>query len=66
MEEDDCPTNDFIDGKSNGNCWGDGHYRCQNCIHYRADFKEKGQDYIDWMHTLQGGLQFRNVNLLVI
>jgi hypothetical protein len=60
----DCPTNDFKEGEAKGECWGDGHYQCPACIHYRADFKANGQDYIDWMHTRQNGLQFNNLDIL--
>lgn len=37
--EEDCPTNDFIEGEPAGKCWGDGHYKCNNCVLFRADFK---------------------------
>lgn len=36
----DCPTKDFFNGEPSGNCWGDGHYLCDVCKHYRKDFKE--------------------------
>ena len=52
----DCPTNDFTLGEPSGQCWGDGHYMCKLCKHYRLDFKENGQDYIDFVHNLQGGI----------
>lgn len=52
----DCPTLEFMPGNPIGQCWGDGHYQCKQCIHYRADFALNGQDYIDWMHTRQSGL----------
>ena len=47
----ECPTNDFTEGQPQGKCWGDGHYRCNDCKHYREDFKRLGQDYIDFAHT---------------
>jgi hypothetical protein len=34
-----CPTNDFVEGKPIGKCWGDGHYMCNYCKHLRSDFK---------------------------
>lgn len=49
--EDECPSNDFTPGTPNGKCWGDGHYECKNCIHYRDDFKRLGQDFIDFCHS---------------
>jgi len=51
--DEQCPTNDYIQGKPNGSCWGDGHFQCKNCIHYREDFKRLGQDYIDFAHEQQ-------------
>lgn len=38
-EHEDCPTEDFTEGTPEGKCWGDGHYKCDNCIFFRADFK---------------------------
>lgn len=52
----DCPSNDFEQGTPNGYCWGDGHYQCKDCIHYRADFKRGGQEFIDFVHTYQNGI----------
>jgi len=49
---DQCPSNDFEQGNANGRCWGDGHYRCKVCKHYRADFKRNGQEYIDFVHVM--------------
>lgn len=49
-EGEECPTNDFEVGTASGKCWGDGHYRCKLCKHYREDFKRLGQDYIDFAH----------------
>jgi hypothetical protein len=68
MERDkpECPSSDFEPGKASGKCWGDGHYQCPDCVHYREDFKRLGQDFIDFAHTSQGGLQFKEINLLVI
>jgi len=37
--EEDCPTEDFTEGHSSGKCWGDGHYKCDDCIFFRVDFK---------------------------
>ena len=49
--DEECPSNDFLEGIPSGQCWGDGHYQCQNCCHYREDFKRLGQDYIDFVHN---------------
>lgn len=45
-KQEDCPSKDFEQGAPNGNCWGDGHYLCQQCKHYRKDFKEKGFQFV--------------------
>jgi hypothetical protein len=55
--KDDCPTNDFTPGSPNGKCWSDGHYMCKKCVHYREDFNRLGQDYIDFVYSLQSGIQ---------
>ncbi len=52
-ETENCPTKEFERGQPQGKCWGDGHYECKNCKHYREDFKRLGQDYIDFAHTVQ-------------
>jgi len=52
-EIENCPTDNFERGDSQGKCWGDGHYECSNCKHYREDFKRLGQDYIDFAHNIQ-------------
>lgn len=54
--EEDCPTNDFSLGKPNGKCWGDNHYECKNCSHFRADFNEnetKRETFLDLQKYLQ-------------
>lgn len=56
--DEECPTNDYEQGEPQGKCWGDGHYECRNCKHYREDFKRLGQDYIDTAHQNQGQLQY--------
>ena len=56
--DEDCPTEEFTLGEPSGECWGDGHYMCKLCKNYRLDFKEGGQEYIDFVHDLQGGLIF--------
>lgn len=56
--DEQCPTNDYKQGEPNGKCWGDGHYECKNCEHYREDFKRLGQDYIDFAHHIQGEVHF--------
>lgn len=33
----DCPSEQFEPGKPNGNCDGDGHYLCKECIHYNIN-----------------------------
>jgi hypothetical protein len=55
-KDEECPTNDFTIGEPKGSCWGDGHYECKNCIHYREDFKRLGQDFIDFAHHNQAGI----------
>jgi hypothetical protein len=59
--EDQCPSNDYKQGEPQGKCWGDGHYRCQSCIFYRADFKKYGQELIDYMHQIQGQIQITSI-----
>ena len=49
----DCPSNDFKEGKPQGKCWGCGHYLCRECLHYREDFLRLGQKYIDFAHDIQ-------------
>lgn len=51
----DCPSSDFLSGNPEGNCWGDGHFMCSYCKHYRKDFSENGQKYIDAVHKSQIG-----------
>lgn len=60
----ECPSDDFKQGIANGQCWGDGHYRCGECIHYRPDFKANGSEYIDWVYRQQGGLTINGMNIL--
>lgn len=38
-KEEDCPTEEFTEGQPSGKCWGDGHYKCGDCVLFRADFK---------------------------
>jgi len=57
-EDEQCPTNDYTVGEPQGTCWGDGHYECKNCKHYREDFKRLGQDFIDFTHQQQGAIRF--------
>jgi hypothetical protein len=49
--DNECPSNDFDKGVPSGKCFGDGHYRCLECKHYREDFKRLGQDFIDFCHV---------------
>lgn len=37
-ENEACPSSDFESGNPHGSCWGDGHYACQVCKHFRSDF----------------------------
>lgn len=53
LNKDDCPSKDFTLGSPSGSCWGDGHHRCNECIHYREDFKRLGQNYVDFAHDVQ-------------
>ncbi len=57
--DENCPTSDFSNGEPNGKCWGDGHYRCQNCRNYREDFKRLGQAFIDFAHQIQSTVQIK-------
>ena len=47
-----CPTNEFSDGIPQGKCWGNGHYMCNQCKHFRQDFV--GDGYIKRDELLQG------------
>lgn len=55
-ENENCPSNDYQQGKASGKCWGDGHYRCLECKHYRADFKKHGLDYVSAAHNPHSSL----------
>ena len=59
LSGDECPSSDYKLGEPNGNCWGDGHYSCKSCIHYREDFKRLGQDFIDFAHS--GEMRFTTI-----
>lgn len=37
-EGEECSSEDFEKGSPQGKCWGDGHYMCDNCKHFRKDF----------------------------
>lgn len=39
MEHEDC--DEFESGTPKGECWGDGHYTCSLCKHFRCDFVGK-------------------------
>ena len=52
-----CPTDDYKNGDPNGKCWGDGHYMCNNCKHFRPDFKGDGWKKRDNLLQGQGGIQ---------
>lgn len=39
--ENDCPSKDYKKGTPNGNCDSDGHYMCNECIHYNMNIKYK-------------------------
>lgn len=56
-KDEECPSLSFKRGEPQGECWGDGHYECKNCVFYRRDFFKNGQDYIDFVHNLQGRIQ---------
>lgn len=38
-QDEDCPSEDFNEGQPSGKCWGDGHYKCDDCVFFRQDFK---------------------------
>lgn len=46
----ECPSDDFKEGKPSGECWGDGHYMCEQCKHFRVDFT--GESGIQKRHEL--------------
>jgi len=60
-KSEECPTKEYTPGEPSGKCWGNGHYQCNNCICYRKDFHKNGQEYIDFAHNLQGGIQFHTL-----
>ena len=60
-EDEQCPMNDYTVGEPQGTCWGDGHYECKNCKHYREDFKRLGQDFIDFVHQQQRAIRFVSI-----
>lgn len=37
-KNEECPSDEFEDGTPSGSCWGDGHYMCESCKHFRKDF----------------------------
>lgn len=55
-KEEDCPTENYTPGEPAGHCWSDGHYQCQNCVHFRPDFK-KDPNLLDKLLDGQGGIQ---------
>jgi len=57
IKDEECPSESFEKGDASGKCWGDGHYRCKECKHYRADFKEHGQPLIQYMHDIQSQIR---------
>jgi hypothetical protein len=56
-EEEECPTEDFTPGVPAGTCWGDGHYKCNDCVLFRADFKAD-HSLRDKILSGQGGMRF--------
>lgn len=67
--DEDCPSEDFSEGQPSGTCWGDGHYKCDDCMLFRADFKSDptkrdrllaGQGFIK-IYTLNNDLTFEQV-----
>jgi hypothetical protein len=59
-QNEDCPTEDFEVGTPQGKCWGDGHYECENCKHFRADFKAN-PNMREGMIRAQGFIQIRTL-----
>lgn len=55
--DEDCPTTDYVVGEAQGKCWGDGHYLCNHCVFFRADFK-KNIDLRDKLLAEQGGIKY--------
>lgn len=60
-QDEECPTVDFMEGHSSGKCWGDGHYKCDDCVLFRADFKAD-QTKRDKLLTAQGFVRIYALN----
>jgi len=56
-QDEDCPTEEFTPGTANGSCWGDGHYKCNDCIFFRADFNADHR-LRDLLLSGQGAIRF--------
>lgn len=58
----ECPSDDFEKGMPQGKCWGDGHYMCENCKHFRHDFVgAEGFEKRDWLIRSQGAIQIMTI-----
>lgn len=57
-----CPSDDFSHGEPNGKCWGDGHYLCNGCKYFRADFKGDGWEKRDALIAAQIGMRITSLN----
>ena len=33
-----CPTDDYVEGKPNGKCWGCRHYLCKECVYLDPEY----------------------------
>jgi hypothetical protein len=54
-KDEECPSQEFDYGKPSGGCWGDGHYMCETCRHFRKDFVgEKGIQKRSDLLAMQG------------
>lgn len=56
-----CPSDEFEYGMPSGGCWGNGHYQCRQCKHFRCDFVNN-QQYVDYLHERQAQIQILTLN----
>jgi len=55
-QNEQCPEDDFELGTPKGTCWGDGHYTCDECKHFRQDFTgDEGKEKRDTLIRFQIG-----------
>lgn len=58
--KENCPYDNYAEGIPSGECESNGHYLCQDCKHFRADFLEHGMlsDYVQQRVCPQRGILF--------